>query len=84
MIDNQLLEVILNSERVVGTKQVLKNIEGKTVKCVIVADNADSFIKNQVIAAAKDNGITVYHVPTKEALGKICEIDVSAAAVGLK
>ena len=41
MINTKLLKTISESEKVVGTKQVLKSIEGKTVKCVIVADNAD-------------------------------------------
>lgn len=83
MVKNQLLQTILESEKVVGTKQVLKSIVGKTVKCVIVADNADSFIKNQIIELANANGIAVERVPSKEALGKLCEIDVSAAVVGL-
>ena len=84
MTDNQLLKTILKSEKVVGTKQVLKGIEGRTVKCVIVADNADGFIKNSVTALAKEAGTEVRRVASKEALGKICEIDVPAAVVGLK
>ena len=36
MINTKLLKTISESEKVVGTKQVLKSIEGKTVKCVIV------------------------------------------------
>lgn len=84
MIENQLLEIILKSEKIIGTKQVLKGIESSTVKCVIVADNADGFIKNQIIAAASEKGVKVERVPTKEALGRVCEIDVAAAVVGLK
>ena len=84
MINTNLFKTISESEKVVGTKQVLKSIEGKTVKCVIVADNADGFIKNSVTALAKEAGIEVRRVASKEALGKICEIDVPAAVVGLK
>lgn len=83
MINNILLETILQSKKVVGTKQVLKSIESNTVKCVIVADNADGFIRNQIIVLCHEKGIKVEKVPSKEALGKLCGIDVSAACVGL-
>lgn len=84
MINTKLLKTISESEKVVGTKQVLKSIESKTVKCVIVADNADGFIKNSVIASCKENDIEVLTVPSKRELGRVSGIDVPAAVVGLK
>lgn len=84
MINTKLLKTISESEKVVGTKQVLKSIEGKTVKCVIVADNADGFIRNSVTALCRENGIEIISVPSKKELGRISGIDVPAAAVGLK
>lgn len=84
MINTKLLKTISESEKVVGTKQVLKSIEGKTVKCVIVADNADGFIRNSVAALCRENGIEIISVPSKKELGRISGIDVSAAVVGLK
>jgi len=84
MINTKLLKTISESEKVVGTKQVLKSIEGKTVKCVIVADNADGFIKNSVTASCRENGIEIISVPSKKELGRISGIDVPAAVVGLK
>lgn len=84
MIEAQLLETVKNSDKVVGMKQVLKSIENATIKCVIVADDADDFIKNQIIACAEENGVKVTSVSSKEMLGKICGIDVSASVVGLK
>lgn len=84
MINTNLLKTISESEKVVGTKQVLKSIEGKTVKCVIVADNADGFIRNSVTALCRENGIEIISVPSKKELGRISGIDVSAAVVGLK
>lgn len=84
MINTKLLKTISESEKVVGTKQVLKSIEGKTVKCVIVADNADGFIRNSVTALCRENGIEIISVPSKKELGIISGIDVPAAVVGLK
>lgn len=84
MINTKLLKTISESEKVVGTKQVLKSIEGKTVKCVIVADNADGFIRNSVTALCRENGIEIISVPSKKELGRILGIDVPAAVVGLK
>lgn len=84
MINTKLLKTISESEKVVGTKQVLKSIEGKTVKCVIVADNADGFIRNSVTALCRENGIEIISVPSKKELGRISGNDVPAAVVGLK
>lgn len=84
MINTKLLKTISESEKVVGTKQVLKSIEGKTVKCVIVADNADGFIRNSVTALCRENGIEIISVPSKKELGRISGTDVPAAVVGLK
>ena len=84
MINTNLFKTISESEKVVGTKQVLKSIEGKTVKCVIVADNADGFIRNSVTALCMENGIEIISVPSKKELGIISGIDVPAAVVGLK
>ena len=84
MINTKLLKTISESEKVVGTKQVLKSIEGKTVKCVIVADNADGFIRNSVTALCRENGIEIISVPSKREFGRISGIDVPAAVVGLK
>ena len=84
MINTKLLKTISESEKVVGTKQVLKSIEGKTVKCVIVADNADGFIRNSVTALCRENGIEIISVPSKKELGRISGIGVPAAVVGLK
>ena len=84
MINTKLLKTISESEKVVGTKQVLKSIEGKTVKCVIVADNADGFIRNSVTALCRENGIEIISVPSQKELGRISGIDVPAAVVGLK
>ena len=74
MINTKLLKTISESEKVVGTKQVLKSIEGKTVKCVIVADNADGFIRNSVTALCRENGIEIISVPSKKELGRISGI----------
>ncbi len=83
MIESNLLEAIVNSEKVVGIKQVLKGIENATIKCVVVADDADGFIKRQVIEFAKERNVQIATVSEKELLGKACKIDVAAAVVGL-
>jgi Ribosomal protein HS6-type (S12/L30/L7a) len=84
MIETQLLEMITSSEKVVGTKQVIKNIENASIKCVVVADDADGFIKEQVFVCAKEYGVKVATVPSKAKLGKACGIEVAAAVVGLR
>ena len=50
-MDKEKLELMLtNSSKVVGSKQVLKGISDSTVRCVIVASDADAQIKKIIVA----------------------------------
>ncbi len=75
---------MLNSfDRIVGKKQVLRKMSPETFRCVIVAEDADIFIKNEVVALAELCGVEVIFFPTMEKLGELCGIDVKATVVGL-
>ena len=70
--------------RVVGIKQVLKCLDKGEIRCVILAEDADSYFKECVLEAAEINGIKVQYVPTKVELGKYCKVEVSTAVAGLR
>ncbi len=83
-MDKEKLELMLNtSSKVVGSKQVLKGISDSTVRCVIVASDADAQIKKSIVAQAKANGVEIVYVASKKRLGESAGVEVSAAAVGI-
>lgn len=69
--------------RIVGTKQLIKNIQANRIASVFVAQDADESIAKSVLSLAKQQGIEIQSVPTMEQLGKMCGIAVKAAAAGL-
>ena len=84
VMDKEKLEQMLtNSSKVVGSKQVLKGISDSTVRCVIVASDADAQIKKRIVAQAKANGVEIVYVASKKRLGESAGVEVSAAAVGI-
>lgn len=82
-MDKDVIRLLESSKRFVGTKQVLKALSEGTVGCVIVAEDADGFIKNKIVDKAKIAKAEILYYPSMESLGKLCEIDVKAAVVGL-
>lgn len=83
MTETGLTETIVESEKIVGTKQVLKGIEEGTVKTVVIAEDADDGIAARVRASAAGRGIPVRTAGTKQELGELCGIEVPAACAGL-
>ncbi len=72
------------SELVVGFKQVLKGIEEGTARCVVVASDSDSFIKDRVSETAKFYSVEIVSCPTKAELGRLCRVDVPTATALIK
>lgn len=83
-MDREKLEQMLTrSSKVVGSKQVLKGISNSTVRCVIVALDADAEIRKKIVASANLHHIEVTYVQSKKRLGEMAGIDVGAAVVGI-
>lgn len=84
MDKEEKLEQMLNSSsKVVGSKQVLKGISDGTVRCVIVASDADADLRKKITARARARGLRILTVSSKKRLGEQAGVEVSAAAVGL-
>ncbi len=71
------------SGETVGTKQVLRALKAGTVSRVYAANDADTFIYQQVVRSAEDAGVPCVRVPSMKELGMVCGVDVPAAAAGL-
>lgn len=82
-IDN-LTEILDSSLKFVGTRQVLKGIEGKEISKVYLANNIDKSINERIIHACTTHNIPYQVVCGKEILGNISKIDVPCACVGVK
>lgn len=83
-MDREKLEQMLtNSSKVVGSKQVLKGISNSTVRCVIVALDADAELRRKIVAAANARRVDVTFVASKKRLGELAGVEVAAAVVGI-
>lgn len=69
---------------IVGLKQVLRGIEEGTVRCVVVASDADAFIVERITEKAKVADVEISWCPTKEELGKLCRVAVPTATAAVK
>jgi len=63
----------------IGLKESVKALKAGKVKTLFIAKDADGFVLRRPIKLAKENNIEIIEVPSKEALGKLCKIDISAA-----
>ena len=79
----KLINMLNSSSKVVGSKQVLKGISDGTIRCVIVATDADADLRKRIVSSAKLAKVEIIRVPSKRHLGELAGIDVAAAVVGL-
>ncbi|MCM1306545.1 MAG: ribosomal L7Ae/L30e/S12e/Gadd45 family protein [Bacteroides sp.] len=80
----KLIEMLNHSSKVVGSKQVLKGISDGTIRCVIVATDADADLRKKITACAKAHSVEMQRVSSKRQLGELAGIEVAAAVVGLQ
>jgi large subunit ribosomal protein L7A len=77
-------EKVLQAQQfVVGTKQTVRALKEGKVQEVIIAEDADPFIIDKIMEAAKEANIPVTKVDSMKKLGKACKIQVGAAAVAI-
>ena len=78
------MEALKNGvNKVVGTKQVLRALKAGTIQRVYVANDADTYLFQQVIRAAEDAGVPAVRVESMKDLGKTRGLDVSCAAAAI-
>jgi large subunit ribosomal protein L7A len=69
--------------RVVGARQTLRSIVSGNAKAVFLASDAALAITAAVDKAAGDANVPVEWVDTMEMLGRLCRLQVSAAAAAI-
>ena len=74
---------ICGADLLVGSKQTLKAVKNDQVKKIFLADDIDQPLKEQILEAVNDKNIPFEIVASKDELGRVCGIDVSAASAAL-
>ena len=77
------INLIKNSQKLVGLKQVIAGIINDTVRCVLVSCDSDDFIMRAIADVVSTRDIPISVVCNKRKLGKLCGIDVACAVVGI-
>lgn len=83
MDKEKLYDMLNSSSKVVGSKQVLKGMSEGTIRCVIVASDADAELKTALVDEAKRHRVPVRYFPSKRKLGEAAGVEVATAAVGI-
>lgn len=79
----ELKNLIQTSNKLVGLRQVIKNLLENTIKCVIVSIDSDDFIYSSVKEKASLQNIPVYREFKSQELGKMCKIDVPCSVLAI-
>jgi len=68
---------------VVGAKQLKKAVRDGRVRCVFLAENADPAVTEPLEILCTANHIQITWVPSMAELGRVCGIEVGAAAAAV-
>ncbi len=71
------------SEKVVGIKQVLKEAEDGRIDVMLIAEDADTDVKQKLLKAASRSGTRVERVLGKRELGEAAGIQVPSACAAI-
>jgi len=69
--------------RVVGQRQVLRALEGGKAARVYLGKDADGFIYHRINGLCEEKNVPVTVVDSMQELGKLCSVDVPAAAAAV-
>ena len=78
-----MLENLKNARKVVGTRKLVRAVEGGEIAEAHLADDADLFILRQVKDACAQANVRIVSVETMKALGAACGVEVTTAAAGI-
>jgi len=78
-----MLSEICSADLIVGSKQTLKAMANNQVEKVFLAKDIDQPLKKEILTAVNNNNIPFEIVESKNELGRVCGIDVSAASAAL-
>lgn len=78
------MEDLINAaSKAVGTRQVLRGLKAGTLSRVYVANDADTYLFQQVVRAAEDAGVPAVRVKSMKELGQALGLEVACAAAAI-
>ena len=72
-----------SAKKVVGLKQATKALENGKAKALFLAEDADERVVKPLLELSEKKQVAVEKVATMQELGRMCGIQVGAAAVAL-
>lgn len=75
---------LVNGNKVVGTRSLLKAIAEGSIKVAYIGADADLFITKKVEEACRAANVPLVQVSSMAELGRKCSSPVPAASAGLK
>lgn len=79
-----MLEKLRNSDKVVGTRRLVRAVLAGEISEVYLAQDADLFIVRQVKDACNQAGVRIVEVDSMKHLGEACGVDVKTASAGIR
>ena len=79
-----MLEKLSASNKVVGTRRLLRALEAGEIAEAYLALDCDLFISRQVTEACNRAGVRLVEVNTMKQLGEACGVQVPTASAGIK
>lgn len=79
-----MLEKLRNSDKVVGTRRLVRAVLAGEISEVYLAQDADLFIVRQVKDACNQAGVRIVEVDSMKQLGEACAVDVKTASAGIR
>ena len=79
-----MLEKLKSSDKVVGTRRLLRAIQAGEISEAYIARDADLFIVRQVRQACNAAGVRMVEVESMKKLGEACGIEVKTASAGIR
>lgn len=77
------LDEIKNSKKTIGTKQTMKAVQKGLALKVYVAEDADPYVVNPLLALCQEMNVLVVPVESMADLGRACNVDVGTASVAV-
>jgi len=81
---NEMLSFEENEIKIIGAKQTLRALKNNELKRCIIAKDIDSALFAKLYGEMADKNIPIQFVPTMAELGKIAEINVGCAILGIR
>ena len=79
-----MLEKLKNSEKVIGTRRLVRAVLAGEISEVYLAADADLFIIRQVKEACNSMNVRIVEAESMKKLGEACGVEVKTASAGIR